>query len=601
MVTSIRHRGPDDRGHYVQKNVGFGHARLSIQDLSPAGHQPMTSACGRYVIVYNGEIYNTADLRRQLQSVRFRGHSDTEVLLELYARIGDAVFAMLNGMFAFAIHDRQKQTVTLVRDRFGIKPLYVSQESATFRFGSEVKALYAGGLEDRRINRAHIHEFMYYGTVLGRSTMFATVEQVLPGEKLVLNVASGTSERASYVQPFMGGSIESSVSEAKDRVRQLLNDSVDRHLVADVPVAAFLSGGIDSSAITAFAAKKLGASLTTYAVGFDAQNGIDELPKARLVAEMFGTDHHELHVTISNVKATLEKLGECHDLPFSDAANIPLYLLCEQLDSSVKVVLQGDGGDEIFAGYNRYRWLSQAKRIALLASLVNGTGLRQLVSSRFARYGRVLDAFSRQGAERLALLLTEETITNSPLRVLSQVARREIEKSDPFARYRSVFEQLDTSDQVQQMLYTDCQIILPDVFLPKVDRATMAHGIEVRVPFLDTELTNYVMPLSAKLKLYKRQQKGLLKEALRGVLPDSILFGKKTGFSVPYKAWIAGELGDWLSALLDTSAVQETGLFDQATVRAMLRRHRAGDGNEGFLLYKTLILALWIERSRVSV
>ena len=391
-------------------------------------------------------------------------------------------------------------------------------------------------------------------------------------------------------------------------VQQLLEAAVARHLIADVPVSVFLSGGIDSSAITAFASQHLGRRLSTYSVGFDFPGGVNELPHARAVADHFGTEHHELHVEIKDVPTVLESLLDAHDVPFGDAANIPLYLLCKGLPASEKVVLQGDGGDEIFAGYRRYALLAHHK--ALRKAFQLGDGLQAVlprvlssvlagnskVSSSLARLGRMKGAFSQSDAMLMALLLTEEQVDPSPLRLLQPDVRKTLEHINPFERYLQIAEHKTSNSLAQQMLQIDTQIILPDIFLEKVDRSTMAHSVEVRVPFLDAELTDYVRSLPAFSKMGLGYKKHLLKRALRGVVPDEVLDRKKTGFSVPYGQWMKGALGDMLLDLQTSSEVRTSGLFDAAHIEKLLGEHRAGTGRHDFLLYKALTLSMWVQR-----
>jgi len=358
MVATLHHRGPDDRGVFVDGFAGLGHTRLSIIDLSSAGHQPMHSACGRYVLSFNGEIYNFRELRKRLEGLgsTFRGHSDSEVLLEAFIAWGVDAFPQLEGMFAFALLDRSERKLFVVRDPFGIKPLYYARLPHGLVFGSEVKALLASGRLDRKLDRGALHEYLYYGNALGEGSLFDGVSKLLPGHYLTVD-ESGIQDTL-YHSIYDCDPIADDLDTATARTRQLLDEAVAGHLISDVPVGVFLSGGIDSSAITALASAHYGGTLKTYSVGFDFDRGVNELPVARKVAEHFGTDHNELQVAGGNLPDVIEKLVHCHDEPFGDAADIPLYLLCQELRGSVKVILQGDGGDEIFAGYRRYNVMS---------------------------------------------------------------------------------------------------------------------------------------------------------------------------------------------------------------------------------------------------
>ncbi len=594
MTRALSHRGPDDTGVWVHGPVGLGQARLSIIDLSPLGHQPMSTPDGRATITYNGEIYNFPELRRALEAegVQFRGRSDTEVALHAYVRWGTAAFARFNGMFAFALWDNSEQRLYLVRDRFGIKPLFYHPFDGGVVFGSEMKAILASGRPQRSMDWHALHEFIYYGNPLGRHTMFESIRRLQAGEYLTIDRTG--AKIAAYWTVEQIKPVTDDIETATLKVRDLLDKAVERHLISDVPVGVFLSGGVDSSAITALATRHYTGRLNTYSVGFDFDKGINELPKARFVADRFGTEHQELKIVATNMPDIIEKIVRCHDEPFGDSANLPLYLLSEALKGSVKVILQGDGGDEVFAGYRRYNvlsfesfWRAVAKPATFAASLF----LRGPTFFRATRFFRAIS--DPDPAMRMALLLTEEPYQDPPTRVFSAEAVRRLATFDPFERYREFYGRLKTLDVVQRMLYTDCQVLLTDQFLEKVDRATMAHSIEVRVPFLDGEMTEYVMGLPAAMKVKRGQKKWILRKAMRGIVPDEILDGPKTGFGVPYPYWLAKPLSGYLkSVLLDESSLS-WGLFDKRKLEQAIEVHINGTRNNGFLLYKLLNLALW--------
>ena len=341
-------------------------------------------------------------------------------------------------------------------------------------------------------------------------------------------------------------------------------------------------------------AKLFGIKVETFSVGFDFNAELDELPKARAVAERLGTDHHELHIAGANMPAVIERLIRCHDEPFSDAANIPLYLLCEQLEGSIKVILQGDGGDEMFGGYRRHNVMSHERlwrwtsRAALGLSSIAPRGPLHDRAMRFFRAMAHPDP-----ALRFALLLSPETLASPPTRVLAPDIRRQTERFDPFARYREFAHRLQHLDAVQRSLYTDTCVLLPDTYLEKVDKATMAHGIEVRVPFLDAQLSSYAMGLPANMKVRRGQKKWILRRALRGIVPDAILDGKKVGFGVPVDRWMRAPLVEYLRSVVLDPATLASGLFDRSAVEQAIDAHVAGRSNNGELLYKLLNLALW--------
>jgi len=594
MTHTLKHRGPDDSGIYVTKGVGLGHTRLSIIDPTPAGHQPMLADDSQCVLIYNGEIYNFQELRQSLivRGIKFRGRSDTEVVLRSYLYWGIDAFAMFKGMFALALWDGRTEQLHVVRDRFGIKPLYYYPFASGVVFGSEIKAILATGKINRRMSPEALHEYLYYGTALGEHTFFDGVDKLLPGYRLTIDRNGYTT--VPYASIYDIEQVSEDLEIATQETRWRLEQAVKSHLVSDVPVGIFLSGGIDSSIITALASRHYDGHLKTFSVGFDFDRGVNELPKARLVAQHYGTDHHELHLLGKDMPHTIERLVQCHDEPFGDAADIPLYLLCQELQGAVKVVLQGDGGDELFAGYRRYNVLSLARSwhwLAQAGSLLDAIWPR---SPAYYRYMRFLQAMKHPDpAMHMALLLTEEPLDPPPVRVLTQEMREVLYGYDPFARYREFCARFSHLDPVQRMLYTDCSIILPDIFLRKVDKATMAHGIEVRVPLLDTDLARYIMGLPSSLKVRWGQKKWLLRRAMRGIVPDAILDGKKTGFGVPIAWWLRGPLKDYMKAVLLDATTLDWGIFERQALERCMHDHITQRRNNGFLLYKLLNLTLW--------
>lgn len=594
MAHTLNHRGPDDSGIFVAKGVGLGHTRLSIIDPTPAGHQPMLSDDGQCALVYNGEIYNFQELRRSLvgRGIRFHSRSDTEVVLRSYLHWGIDAFAMFKGMFALALWDGRTGKLHAVRDRFGIKPLYYYPLATGVVFGSEIKAILASGKVECKVNPEALHEYLYYGTALGAHSLFDGVAKLLPGYCLTVDRNGLTTTPYASIDDIeqRTDDLETAAHETRWRLEQ----AVKSHLVSDVPVGVFLSGGVDSSTITALASRHYAGRLKTFSVGFDFDQGMNELPKARLVAKHYGTEHHELHLAGKDVSNTIESLVRCHDEPFGDEADIPLYLLCQELKGSVKVVLQGDGGDEIFAGYRRYNVLSFERSWQWLAQTGSLLGSIAPPSPTYYRYRRFWQAMKHADpAMRMALLLTEEPLDIPPTRVLTQEWRALLNASDPFSRYRECYARFRHLDPVQRMLYTDCAILLPDIFLEKVDKATMAHGIEVRVPLLDTDLVRYVMGLSSSLKVRWGQKKRLLRRAMRGIVPDAVLDQKKTGFSVPYAWWLREPLRDYMQSVLLDSTTLGWGIFDRQALERCMHDHITQRQNNGFLLYKLLNLALW--------
>jgi asparagine synthase (glutamine-hydrolysing) len=596
MARALAHRGPDGEGTFVGEGIALGHRRLSIIDLSPTGAQPMS--LGTTTVVYNGEAYNFKQLREELATLgaAFRGRSDTEVLLHAYAAWGLEGLARLEGIFAFALWDATRRRLVLMRDRLGIKPLFFSWRNGRLAFGSEIKAVFVGGGADRSIDTQALAEYLWYGNAFEDRTIYGGVRALEPGHRLVIENGHARIEPWWRIEDWLERAPRqhSDARDAAFAVRDAVDSAVARQLVSDVPVGIFLSGGVDSSSIAASAAMSSGRRLASYSVGFDFERGINELPKARRVAQMLGLDHHELQVPGGMLEEVVQALVKSHDEPFADAANIPLYLLAQTLGGTIKVVLQGDGGDEMFAGYRRYSILSNARLWRLWPHVLENL-LRVIpgaLSARLARLGAA--AGEADPAVRMALLLTVETLRDPPSAMLIPEARRRLEtSSDPFAAYRRCARRYACADPVQRMLLTDIALQLPSQFLTKVDRATMAYGIEARVPLLDEQVASLAVGLPSTLKVHGAQKKIVLRNAMRGRLPREVLDGPKTGFGVPYEEWLRTSLYEFArGAILDARFVERFGM-DRTRLETALSEHRVGRRQRGFLLWKLLQLSLW--------
>jgi asparagine synthase (glutamine-hydrolysing) len=606
MTDTLIHRGPDDSGTYVNDNIGLGHRRLSILDLSILGHQPMVSDCGNYIIVYNGEIYNFHDLRKTLQESGyvFKSQSDTEVILKGFQCWKASLFKKLNGIFSIAIWSRQEKELYLVRDRLGVKPLYVYRKEEAIYFASEIKAIRSVCEEINKVDYEALSAFMFYGNSLGTKTLYKNISSVQPGSYLLVkdnDLISHTYWRPEDLEENTNISLENAAAE----VKYLLENGVKRQLLSDVPVGIFLSGGIDSSAITAFASKHYSGRLKTFSASFEFDNGNNELSKARFVAEKYQTDHVEFFVAANNLPEVIEQMVYHHDEPFSDAANIPLYLMAKQVKSYASVILQGDGGDELFGGYNRYFLLEKygsgfgRKLLQRLSPLVSGIRTNIAPISRILR---MVNAFGQKNdAMMMAFLLTMDTYQNNTTGALSQPMKKELFEFDPFQYYKSVHERFKNKSLLQRMLYVDTQIILPNTFLEKVDKSTMAASVEVRVPFLDNDLVDFVMSLPSGIKLQHGEKKFLLKKALRNVVPDEILEGPKTGFGVPYENWLRGPLYNFMNDRLHSKYIRQLSIFNYSILDKMIMDHKNSKGSFGFQLWKLMNLSIWLEENKISL
>ena len=596
MTETLVHRGPDARGLFLGDGVALGHTRLSIIDLSETGAQPMT--VGSVTVTYNGECYNFEALRKELIGLgrEFKGRSDTEVLLHAYDVWGLAGLERLEGIFAFALWDAERHRLVLMRDRLGIKPLYYAWQGQRLGFGSEIKSVLAGLDLDRSVDAQALAEYLWYGNAYDDRTLFQNVRVLPAGHQLIVENGDVRIRPWWRIEDWLEHApLEVDMAEAAAKVSGAIDAAVRRQLVSDVPVALFLSGGLDSSSIAAAAAAS-GRKLTSLSVGFDFAQGVNELPKARRVADEFGLDHSELHVSGGSLDEVLVSLVRAHDEPFADAASIPLYLLSQEIQGSFKVVLQGDGGDEMFAGYRRYALLNNAafwrQWPIVVGKLLRVAGVG--AAARLERLGIALG--QRDAAMRMALLLTIERLADPPTAMLIDSERSRLEdQSDPFLAYRNCADRFANADPVHQMLLTDISLQLPSQFLAKVDRATMAQGIEARVPLLDEHVASFAVALPSALKVKGAAKKAVLREAMRDRLPASILNGPKTGFSVPYEEWLRQPLYSFAKAnLLEREFLGRFG-FDEKKVANALDEHRSGSRDRGFLLWKLLHLALWTQ------
>lgn len=605
MGPFLKHRGPDDSGAYVDEIIGLTHKRLSVLDLSSCGHQPMLNDSNSLVIIFNGEIYNFQELRDALyrEGYVFKSNSDTEVILKGYEKWGCDIFLKLNGIFSFAIWNKVEKELLLVRDRLGVKPLYIYETNSVLYFGSEIKAIRSVCSELNQLNFEALYEFLFYGNSLGDKTLFKNIYSVKPGS--FIRVKHGSVSYHSYWKPEnITEKNEVGFGEASLQVRSLLETAVSRQLISDVSVGVFLSGGIDSSAITAFATKKYPRKIKTFAASFEFDKGINELEKARFVSNYFETEHVEFHIEGKGLPELFEKMIYHHDEPFSDAANIPLYLMAREVKQHATVVLQGDGGDELFGGYNRYSLIRKfGKGFERIGAQFFYLLTRKLsVSPRLKKHIRIIDAFGQKNdAEMMALLLTLDTLRNNTLQCLGRPLRESLSEFSPFSYYCDTEQRFRDKDLLQKMLYTDTQIILRNTFLEKVDKSTMAASIEARVPFLDNDLVEYVMSLPSEIKLRNKEKKGLLKKALRGIVPDQVLDGPKTGFSVPYENWLKGPLYEYLIDKTHSSYITQLQLFDYSVLDKRIKDHKNSKSDYGFQLWKLLNLCVWLEKNQISV
>ena len=598
MLDAIVHRGPDDQGVHVDRDLGFGARRLSIIDL-PGGHQPVANEDGTVVVAFNGEIYNYRALRERLRAAghTLRTESDTEVLVHLYEEVGDDLVHELRGMFGFAIWDARRQRLLVVRDRLGIKPIYWSDDGSRLLFGSEIKAMLRHPTLGVRLDRDALAAFMLHRFVPAPQTMFEGVYALRPGHLLTCD-AGGVHTRRWWDLSFAPLEPAPSEAQAKARLREMLEDAVSSHMISDVPYGAFLSGGIDSSTIVALMSRQLGRPVSTFAVGYEGSGAaVSELRYARMVADMYETDHHEVLIGANDFTRVAEKVVWHLDQPLADDACIPNYMVSELAGHHVKMVLTGEGGDELFGGYARY---AAELRVAPLS-----TRLPAKVRLRIRELSRRRPGLSRPAVAGYALSHREDgarIAMYTPLmfpETRARLSRDEMAmaagRHDPAALYSGHLRHTDATGRLHRMLYADTQHWLPDYLLLRGDKTSMAASVEARVPLLDHHLVEYAASLPADLKVHGlcQSRKHLLREVAADLLPAPILSRSKQGFPVPIAAWLREGARDYCHDLLCAETVRKRELFDPGAVATLLREHDERTADHGSLLWGLVSVELW--------
>jgi asparagine synthase (glutamine-hydrolysing) len=601
MTQVIRHRGPDGEGYYRDATVTFGHRRLAIIDLG-GGAQPMADDSDRYSLVYNGEVYNYIELRRELeqQGHRFRTHSDTEVLLQCLVAHGTAALSKLDGMFAFALWDCQQRQLLLARDRVGIKPLYYFCHGPDLIFASEIKALLQHPLVARTLDPLSVSKYFSYGYVPAPRSVFASIRKVEPGAWLKFD-ANGLSQGFYWDIPLTDNPVgPGRIEECCEELLQLMRNSVRRQLRSDVPVGVFLSGGIDSSAITALAAQESSGRLHSFSIGFD-QAGYDESPHARRVASLFGTEHHEEIMTLQQAADFFPRVIQSLDEPFADASALPTSLLCQFAAKSVKVVLGGDGGDELFAGYPSF----QAHKVVEALSFLPvgwrdwlGHLVRRLpVSHHYTSVEYLMQQFLKGLGlpPEVRFLLWMGCYGNAEKQQLfSTDFRQQLAGGDPFEDVARYVRRSGLIGDFERLQYLCLKLYFQDDILVKMDRSSMAHSLEVRVPFMDRDLMEYACRIQPFNKLRGMQTKYVLKRALHGLLPDDIIHRRKAGFMMPVARWLSGEMRETVEDLCSPGAVSRAGLFDAAFVRQILDEHFQRRRDHRKHIYPLVCFMAWL-------
>ncbi len=604
MTDTMAHRGPNDSGVWMSERIALGHRRLSVIDLSSAGHQPMTNEDGTVILTYNGEIYNFRELIEKYkleENHTFRSKTDSEVLIHLYEEIGLDMLSELNGMFAFAIWDERKGMLHLGRDRYGIKPFFYQKDDEHFRFGSEIKAILADDRVARAPSMQALHDFLSFNYVPGTQTAFENIHEIQPGHVMSIASDGEISQRRYWDLHFKA---DSSITEAEaiERSYELMNKSLERRLIADVPIGVFLSGGLDSSTIVALMKNHTDEPIHTYSVGFEDQS-FNELPYARMMAEACKTEHREVLVTADKVKALLPKYLEYIDEPYGDGSAIPTYYVSEIAKDEVVVVLSGEGGDEAFAGYDTYsaykmsKWFSKVPgfvRNGMIKPFANALPVSDKKLSFEFKLKRFLGGQDLPPEEAhlwWRLVLGEE----AKLALYTDDTRDRLALDPSVRHFKDAFAHAAADDPLSGLMYIDSTVFMPDDLMIKNDRMTMAHSLEARVPFTDWELTAFLAKVPPSLKMKGGQKKHLMKEAMRPHLPEKILNKKKVGLEMPYSRWLKDELNGLMMDYLGPENLKRTGIFKPEGIATLIDDHVQGRRDNGRPLWGLLNYMMWHE------
>lgn len=623
MADSLLHRGPDDEGFWMDASVGIalGFRRLAILDLTPTGRQPMISEDGRFVIIFNGEVYNHVTLRTELQNYgqSFKGHSDTEVMLAAVCQWGvtEAV-KRFNGMFAFALWDCKKHRLYLVRDRLGIKPLYYGWMGHVFLFGSELKSIKAHPDFQSEIDRDALTLFLRHNYIPTPYSIYRGVRKLPPGT--ILEITSSDLHQDISPSPYWSARsiVEGGVAdpfcgttqEAVDELDRLLSESVKQRMIADVPLGAFLSGGIDSSTIVALMQKQSDLPVRTFSIGF-RESDFDEAPYAREISRHLGTEHTELYITPAEAREVIPELPALYDEPFSDSSQIPTFLVANLARKQVTVSLSGDGGDELFAGYNRY---ALGKRIWNWTGWMPGwmvgsiKGILELVSPETYQAGfqimkplipaRMRYPYLGEKIQKFTEILGCENPVSMYHALVSHwkdPSAVVIDSNEPATPLTDPAQWAQLPDFTRQMMYLDLITYLPDDILVKVDRASMGVSLEARVPFLDNHnVVEFAWRLPLPMKIRKGKTKWILRQVLHRYVPEKLFERPKMGFGLPIGSWLRNELRDWAESLLDERRLRTEGFFNSEAVREKWQEHLDVKSNWQYFLWDILMFQAWL-------
>ena len=624
MAKTLHHRGPDDTGVWVDPSSGIalGHRRLSIIDISDLGHQPMFSSNGRFVISYNGEVYNYNQIRYILESKKyiFKSNSDTEVLLASFEEWGiKESLKKFNGMFSFAVWDRSKRELCLARDRIGEKPLYYGVQNNTLFFASELKAIRANSNFKPKIDRNSLALFLKYSYVPAPNSIYEGIKKLLPGNYIFFKEPSTHYNSKSYWSLYdvfnrgIENPIRCSEEVVCDELERRLVKSVQSRMVSDVPLGAFLSGGIDSSTIVALMATNSNHPIKTFTIGFEEKD-YNEAVHAKNVAEHLGTDHTEHYVSSSEAREIIHKLPYLYDEPFGDSSQIPTHLISTLAKKNVTVALTGDGGDELFAGYNRYiiakKFWNYSKYIPDIMKRKAGDFAGRMSTKKVENFYKIIEPIiptnlkMAMPGEKFQKMTWALKASNKGFDVYNRIVSI-IQDPELYLNYNVNKNKLllsddywkDFNDPILSMIYQDLMTYHPDDILQKVDRASMGVSLETRVPFLDHELIEFIMRIPLDLKLKNGEGKSILKKVLYRHVPESLFNRSKRGFTIPLGDWLKDPLKDWAYDLINKKKIKDSGFFDSESVHSLWNEHIEEKGNWSHQLWNILMFQMWYDKN----
>ncbi len=598
MTNSMRHRGPDDSGFHIAPGLGLGHRRLSIIDLSPSGHQPLFNEDGTVCVVFNGEIYNFLDLFKELQSLghKFRSRCDTEVIVHAWEEWQEDCVQHFQGMFAFAIWDQNDETLFLARDRFGEKPLYYTLlDDGRFLFASELKGLLLHPDLRREIDPRAVADYFSYGYIPDPRTIYRDVAKLPPAHSLRMRRGKPAEKPREYWDVRFDARPQHDEGELCAELAERVRKAVGMRMMADVPLGAFLSGGVDSSAVVAMMASLSQAPVNTCSISFD-DAAYDESRYAQMVADRYHTNHFTRAAAADDF-ALIDRLATLYDEPFADSSALPTFLVCSLAREQVTVALSGDGGDELFGGYRRYYWHQHEHRMRSLLpamlrrpvfSLLGASYPKMDWAPRFLRAKATLQNLARDTTEAY---FNSVCATPAPIqaRLFSRSQLSELQGYQPIDILRGHIARAQTDDCLSQVQYADMKTYLPGDILTKVDRASMAKSLEVRVPLLDHDLVEWLATVPASLKLKGREGKYVFKKALEPYLPREVLYRPKMGFAVPLKAWFRGPLRERVRKIVTSGSLVETGIFDVPYLNTLVERHQAGVADNSSVIWSLIM------------